>query len=76
MHVFRLTFRGVKLDSALTEQDSMSRTVRSEVRGAGLNLHLTHSSGQIMFHKNGLQVTLVRHWTTAKSSTCKFHFKA
>lgn len=67
MRVFRVMFRGVKLDSALTERDNMSNSKKCCAGGgAGLNLHLTRSSGQLMFHKTGLQVTVARHWTTAK----------
>lgn len=41
---------------------------RSGVQGAGVNPRPTHSSGQIMFYKNGLRGTCVRQWTAAKQN--------
>lgn len=66
MRVFRITSRGVKLDLALTKRDCKSNSKKRGGFRLDLNVHLTRSTGQIMFYKPGLQVILVRHWIMLK----------
>lgn len=68
VRVFRITSRGVKLDSALTKRDCKSNSKKQWGVGVGLSIHLMCSSGQIMFYKTGLQVRLVRQRLTLGTS--------